>query len=93
MAKTKKTKRMPIEDMPNELLNEERAPVDFDALMDKAICVELKERCNKCPCMTLVTMKQTDLFLQTSKMPYAMPFYIGMKCALNRSNGILRCFS
>ena len=50
MAKQKKkTKRMPIKDMPQEFLNEERDPVDFDALMNKAISVELKERCNKCP--------------------------------------------
>lgn len=30
MAKQKKQKRMPIEDMPQEFLNEERDPVDFD---------------------------------------------------------------
>ena len=49
MAKQKKTKRMPIEDMPQEFLDEERDPVDFDALMDVAISVEQRERCNKCP--------------------------------------------
>ncbi len=49
MAKQKKTKRMPIEDMPQEFLNEELEPVDFDALIETAISVEQSERCDKCP--------------------------------------------
>lgn len=45
MAKQKKkTKRMPIEDMPQEFLNEEREPVNFDALMDKAILPQRKKK-------------------------------------------------
>ncbi len=43
MAKQKKTRRMPIEDMPQEFLNEERDPVNFDALMDRAILPQRKK--------------------------------------------------
>jgi hypothetical protein len=50
MAKTKKTKRMPIEDMPQKFLNAEREPVNFDALMDEALRVGMHEGlCNGCP--------------------------------------------
>lgn len=45
MAKQKKkTKRMPIEDMPQEFLNEERESVNFDALMDRAILPQRKKK-------------------------------------------------
>lgn len=44
MAKQKKTKRMPIEDMPQEFLNEEREPVNFDALMNRAILPQRKKK-------------------------------------------------
>jgi len=47
MAKQKKKKRMPIEDMPQEFLNEEREPVDFDALMDRAILPQRKKKNKK----------------------------------------------
>ena len=45
MAKQKKeTRRMPIEVMPQEFLNEEREPVNFDALMDRAILPQCKKK-------------------------------------------------
>ena len=47
MAKQKEQKRMPIEDMPQEFLNEERDPVDFDALMDRAILPQRKKKNKK----------------------------------------------
>ena len=43
MAKKRKTKRMPIEDMPQEFLNAERETVNFDALIDEALRVGMKE--------------------------------------------------
>lgn len=46
---TKKTKRMPIEDMPQEFLDEEREPVDFDSLIETAIHPEGKGMCDGCP--------------------------------------------
>lgn len=43
MAKIIETKRMLIEDMPDDVLNSQREPVDFDTLMDKALHREKKE--------------------------------------------------
>lgn len=49
MAKKRKTKRMPIEDMPQEFLNAEREAVNFDALIDEALRVGMKEgACEDC---------------------------------------------
>lgn len=40
----RKKRRMPIEDMPQEFLNEEREPVNYDALMDGAILPQRKKK-------------------------------------------------
>ena len=49
MAKKRKPKRMSIEDISLEFLNAEREPMDFDALIDEAIRVGMKEgTCENC---------------------------------------------
>jgi hypothetical protein len=49
MAKKRKTKRMPIEDMTQEFLNAEREAVNFDALINEALRVGMKEgACEDC---------------------------------------------
>lgn len=77
-SKQKKTKHMPIENMPQEFLSEERDPVDFDApIRIRLSALNKRESATSAPCITLVTMKQADLYLQTSKMLYAVPFISG----------------
>ncbi|WP_217932685.1 hypothetical protein [Bacteroides caecimuris] len=45
MAKQKKkTRRMSIEGMPQEFLNKEREPGNFDTLMDRAILPQPKKK-------------------------------------------------